>query len=177
VPIEASIDAMNRLQREGDVDHVGVSNFSVEQLRAAIQASGTPIATNQVEYHPLESQQELLAFCIDSDVALTAYSPLAKGRVLGNETLRAIGEAHGKTDPQVAIRWLIQQEMVATIPKAATPEHHRENLDVFDFELTDAEMERIFELQGASSRDSAAGSDCRRGRQVPHPLSPRTVVG
>lgn len=148
VPIEESIEAMNRLQRDGGVDHVGVSNFSVEQLRAAMAASETPILTNQVEYHPFRRRDELLEFCIDNDVALTAYSPLAKGDVVGDETLREIGETHGKTEAQVALRWLLQQETVVAIPKAAGEPHQRENLDVFDFELAPAEMVRIFELQG-----------------------------
>jgi diketogulonate reductase-like aldo/keto reductase len=148
VPIAESIGAMNRLQADGLVEHVGVSNFSVDQLREAIDASETPILTNQVEYHPFRSQADLLEFCIDEDVLLTAYSPVAKGRVVGDETLRAIGDRHGKTEAQVALRWLLQQENVAAIPKAAGPAHQRENLAVFDFELTDAEMARIFDLQG-----------------------------
>jgi diketogulonate reductase-like aldo/keto reductase len=148
VPIEESIEAMNRLQREDSVDHVGVSNFSIRQLREAMAASETPILTDQVEYNPFQSRDELLEFCIDNDVALTAYSPLAKGDLVGNETLREIGDSYGKTEAQVALRWLLQQEAVTAIPKAAGEAHLRENFDVFDFELTPAEMTRIFDLQG-----------------------------
>lgn len=148
VPIEESIGAMNRLQDEGAVEHIGVSNFSVAQLEAAIDASETPILTNQVEYHPFTGRGDLLEFCLDNDVMLTAYSPVARGRVLGNETLEEIGDRYGKTPAQVALRWLVQQEMVAAIPKAANPTHIAENVDVFDFELTAAEMDRIFDLGG-----------------------------
>ena len=148
VPIEESIGAMNRLQAEGTVEHVGVSNFSIEQLETAMDASETPILTNQVEYHPFVSRGDLLEFCIDNEVMLTAYSPVARGRVLENDALREIGERHGKTPAQVALRWLLQQEMVAAIPKAASPGHIAENIDVFDFELGADEMERIFDLQG-----------------------------
>ncbi|WP_416838731.1 aldo/keto reductase [Haloferax sp. DFSO52] len=148
VPIEASISAMNDLQERGLVEHIGVSNFSVEQMRQAIAASETPILTNQVEYHPFKSQPELLEFCIENKIILTAYSPLAQGRVIGNAVLEEIGTQYGKTDAQVALRWLIQQEMVAAIPKASSQTHIEENFDVFDFELSDTEMERIFDLQG-----------------------------
>jgi diketogulonate reductase-like aldo/keto reductase len=148
VPVEESIGAMNELQERGSVDHIGVSNFSVDQLREAIDASDTPILTNQVEYHPFESQDEVLEFCIENDVALTAYSPLAEGRVVGNDVLEEIGSRHGKTSAQVALRWLLQQELVVPIPKASGRTHIEENFDVFDFELGDEEVERIFELQG-----------------------------
>ena len=148
VPIGETIDAMNHLQREGDVEHIGVSNFSVRQMQDAMSASATPIVTNQVEYHPLKHRHEILEFCIDNDIMLTAYSPLAKQRVIGNETLQGIGERYGKSEAQVALRWLIQQEMVSAIPKAAGRAHQQENFDVFDFELTDSEMERVFDLQG-----------------------------
>ncbi|WP_152041151.1 aldo/keto reductase [Salinigranum salinum] len=148
VPIEESINAMNELQETGTVGHIGVSNFSVEQLRQAMAASDTPILTNQVEYHPFKSQSDLLEFCIGNGVILTAYSPLGKGRVVGNETLEAIGATYEKTAAQVAIRWLLQQEMVAAVPKASSPAHIEENVDIFDFELSDEEMERVFDLQG-----------------------------
>jgi diketogulonate reductase-like aldo/keto reductase len=148
VPIDESISAMNELQETGTVDHIGVSNFSVEELRQAMAASDTPILTNQVEYHPFKSRSELLEFCIENGVMLTAYSPLGKGRVVGNETLEAIGARYEKTAAQVALRWLVQQEMVAAIPKASSPAHIEANVDVFDFELSDEEMEQIFDLQG-----------------------------
>jgi diketogulonate reductase-like aldo/keto reductase len=148
VPIEESIGAMNQLQTGGVVEHIGVSNFSVEQLEAAMDASETPILTNQVEYHPLTSKSDLLELCLDHGVMLTAYTPVARGRVVGNDTLEGIGERYGKTAAQVALRWLVQQELVSAIPKASTPEHIRENIDIFDFELTVEEMERIFDLQG-----------------------------
>ena len=148
VPIEESIEAMNQLQEMGDVRHIGVSNFSVTQLQEAIDASETPILTNQVEYHPFKSQEDILEFCIDNDIMLTAYSPVAKGRVTDNQVLKEIGDTYGKTPTQVTLRWLIQQENVSAIPKAASRDHREENFDIFDFELTAEEMARIFDLQG-----------------------------
>jgi diketogulonate reductase-like aldo/keto reductase len=148
VPIEETLDAMNRLRREGSVRHVGVSNFSVEQVREAAAASETPIFADQVKYHPMTEQNDLLEYCIDENLLLTAYSPLSKGAVATDETLWEIGDRYGKSPAQVALRWLVQQPQVAAIPKASSPAHLRENLDVFDFELDEAEMEEIFELQG-----------------------------
>lgn len=100
-----------------------------------------------MEYQPYKPQDELLKQAKKMDCLLTAYRPIAKGDVLEDRTLREIGEAHGKTSAQVALRWLIQQEKVAAIPKATGEEHLRGNLDVFDFELSDEEMERIFGLR------------------------------
>jgi diketogulonate reductase-like aldo/keto reductase len=148
VPLAETIGAMNELQSEGRVAHIGVSNFSVDQLREAIDVSETPIVTNQVKYHPYHHQDDLLDFCNKHDVILTAYSPLARGRVADDETLGEIGDRHGKTAVQVALRWLIQQPNVIAIPKAASDDHLRENFEVFDFELTDEEVDRVFDVVG-----------------------------
>lgn len=148
VPIDETIGAMNRLQDQARVEHIGVSNFSVNQMQEAVDASETPILTNQVKYHPFKDQSSILEFCIENEIMLTAYSPVAKGKVTGNEVLEEIGNRYGKTEAQVALRWLIQQDMVSAIPKAAIRSHREENLDIFDFELTDGEVKRIFELQG-----------------------------
>jgi 2,5-diketo-D-gluconate reductase B len=148
VPIADTIGAMNDLQDRGFVHQIGVSNFSIGQTRAAMEASRTPIATNQVKYNPYRRRDELLAFCIQHDVSLTAYTPLAKGRVATDETLVTIAERYGKTGAQVTLRWLLQQSNVIAIPKASRSQHMQENLDVFDFELTDDEMEAVFAVTG-----------------------------
>ena len=148
VPVAETLGAMTDLREEGRVRNIGVSNFSVSQLREAVDVADAPILTNQVRYHPFTDQSDLLECCIDEDVLLTAYSPLAKGKVAGDETLAAIGDRYGKTAAQVALRWLVQQDNVAAIPKASGTQHLRENLTVFDFELTDEEMARVFELHG-----------------------------
>lgn len=148
VPVEETLSAMNQLQDEGLVRHVGVSNFSVEQLDDARGESTAPILTDQVRYHPYSERQSLLEYCIVNDVVLTAYSPLAKGRVTDDDTLQAIGERYDKTPAQVALRWLVQQENVVAIPKASSRSHLEENLEIFDFSLSVSEMETVFDLQG-----------------------------
>ncbi|MFC7141430.1 aldo/keto reductase [Halosimplex aquaticum] len=149
VPHEETLDAMNELRDDGFVRHLGVSNFSVDQLREAMDLSDAPILTNQVEYHVRERRDELLSLCIEEDVMLTAYSPLDVGDLADDPLLAQIGERVGKSAAQVAIRWLIQQPMVSTIPMSSSPEHIRANFDVFDFELTDDEMEELAEQGGA----------------------------
>lgn len=148
IPLEETIGAMNELQANGLVANIGVSNFSVKQLRSAMAASVTPIVTNQVKYHPYHHQNDLLEFCYEEDVILTAYSPLARGRAADDSTLAKIGQRYGKSAAQVTLRWLLQQPNVIAIPKAANEAHLRENFEVFDFTLTDDEVERIFELDG-----------------------------
>ena len=145
VPLEETLGAMTELQEEGSVRHVGVSNFPPSMVEEAAQYA--TIFCNQVEYHPYRAQDELLKQAREMDYLLTAYSPVARGAVLNDQTLREIGEAHGKTPTQVTLRWLIQQDHVAAIPKAASDAHLQSNFDVFDFELNDEEMERISGLR------------------------------
>jgi 2,5-diketo-D-gluconate reductase B len=140
-PIAETMAAFREQQDAGRVHHLGVSNFSVAELdRASAEAA---IVTVQNEYHPDRRQDEVLSWCREHDVALTAYSPLGKGSEVEDDTLAAIGREHGRTPAQVAIRWLIQQDHVVTIPRSSDASHREENLDVFDFELTDEEMARI----------------------------------
>ena len=104
------------------------------------------IFCNQVEYHPYKAQGELLEQAKEMNYLLTAYSPVAGGAAVHDAALLEIGKAYGKTAAQVALHWLIQQEKVAAIPKAASEDHLRSNLDIFDFELSDEEKERVFAL-------------------------------
>ena len=144
VPLGEPLGAMRELQEEGAVLHVGVSNFSPSLVE---EASGhAEIFCNQVQYHPFRSQDDLREQARKLDYLLTAYTPLSRGGVQDDATLSEIGEAHGKTATQVALRWLVQQEKVSAIPKATGEEHLRENLNVFDFELSGEEMDRVFSL-------------------------------
>lgn len=148
VDIEEPITAMNQLQDEGKVRNIGVSNFSKKQLEAAISVSNTPIVTNQVEYHPYRNLDEMLSYCQNNDIILTAYSPLAEGLVVSDRTLSEIGEKYGKSPSQVVLRWLIQQPGVAAIPKARKRVHQLENINIFDFELTEQEIKTIANIDG-----------------------------
>jgi 2,5-diketo-D-gluconate reductase B len=144
VPLAETLDAMHELQEEGSVLHIGVSNFSPSLVEEATEHA--EIFCNQVQYHPYRKQDDLRKQAKQMDYLLTAYTPLSRGSVQDDSTLREIGEAHGKTATQVALRWLVQQDKVSAIPKATGEEHLEENLDVFDFELSGEEMDRIFSL-------------------------------
>jgi 2,5-diketo-D-gluconate reductase B len=144
VPLGETLGAIGELKDEGGVLHIGVSNFSPSLLEEAMGYA--EIFCNQVQYHPYRSQDALLEQARELDYLLTAYTPLSRGGVQGDAILKEIGEAHGKTATQVALRWLVQQEKVSAIPKATGEEHLAENLDVFDFELSEEEMSRVFSL-------------------------------
>jgi len=144
VPLGETLGAMRELQEEGAVRHVGVSNFSPSLVEGA--SGYADVFCNQVEYHVYRRQDTLLDQARSLDYLLVAYRPLSRGGVERDATLREVGRAHGKTAAQVALRWLVQQEKVAAIPKATGEEHLRSNLDVFDFELTSEEMDRVSTL-------------------------------
>jgi diketogulonate reductase-like aldo/keto reductase len=143
VPVAETLRAMDDLVDDGKVRHVGVSNFDVDRLHAAREAADHELLTNQVQFNPFWDQRELLDYCEIHDLLLTAYSPLAHGGVLDDSVLAEVGERYGKSTAQVAVRWCLQHPNVAVIPKASSRTHIAANRDVFDFELTDAEMERI----------------------------------
>ncbi|HEV2093455.1 MAG TPA: aldo/keto reductase [Rubrobacter sp.] len=144
VPLGETLGAMRELQEGGLVRHVGVSNFSPSLAEEA--AGHADVFCNQVEYHVYRKQDALLDQAREMDYLLVAYRPLSRGGVEGDATLREVGEAHGKTAAQVALRWLVQQEKVSAIPKATGEDHLRANLDVFDFELSGEEMDRVSAL-------------------------------
>ncbi len=141
-PMEGTLDAMKRLADEGMARSIGVSNFTISHLKEALKVSRVPIAVNQVEYHPYLNQVGLLEFCRGKRIIITAYSPLARGAILKDRVLSRIAGAHGKTIAQVSLRWLLQKGM-AVIPKASSPEHLKENMDVFGWELSPQEMGEI----------------------------------
>jgi 2,5-diketo-D-gluconate reductase B len=144
VPLEDTLQALQELRTEGKIRHAGVSNFPAGMLEEALGIA--PLLANQVEYHPFLAQDALVEMVAERDITLTAYSPLARGKVARDRTLREIAEAHGKSPGQVALRWLIEQPNVTAVPKASSHERRVENLDVFDFELTGRDRERIAAL-------------------------------
>ena len=134
--------ALCALLEDGRCRAIGVSNYTREHLEELLEVSPVRPAVNQVEFSPFLFQRGLLEFCAENDIQLEAYSPLTRGERLGEPVLRDVGRSHGKSPAQVLIRWALQHELVV-IPKSARPERIRENLEVFDFELGDAEMARL----------------------------------
>ncbi len=140
VPLAETLGAAADVQARGLARLIGVSNFTVPMVEEAL--GHADVCCNQMELHPFHPQDALVEQARARGLLFTAYSPLAEGRVATDPTLAEIGARHGKTAAQVALRWVVQQG-IAAIPKASRPEHRAENLDVFDFELTDEEMGRV----------------------------------
>jgi 2,5-diketo-D-gluconate reductase A len=135
---KAFIDA----RAEGLARSIGVSNFNPDHLERIIRETGETPAVNQIELHPYFQQRGLRHEHEQLGILTEAWSPLAQGRVLDDPAIVAIADTHGKTPAQVVIRWHLQLGNVV-IPKSVTPARIEQNFDVFDFELTDAEMESI----------------------------------
>ena len=151
VPLSETLGALAHVKRLGMARHIGVSNFTVALIDEAVAACPEPLACDQVEYHPYLDQTKVKDACARHGMAVVAYSPVAKGRIKGDQTLAGIGQAHGKTAAQVCLRWLVQQN-VAAIPRTSKIERLAENIEIFDFELSDDEMRQISAMGGAKGR-------------------------
>lgn len=150
--LEETIDALNEAKALGLTRHIGVSNFPPRLLRAALARSGAPLVANQCEYHPVLDQSALLAECRAAGVAFVSYCPLGRGELLNHPTVVEIARAHGRTPAQALLRWHVQQPGVVAIPRSHSPERIAANLHVFDFELSDDEMKRLFALASKGGR-------------------------
>lgn len=149
VPLAETLGALNRVKSEGLTRHIGVSNFTVALVEDAVGLSATPIVNNQIELHPYLDQTKVVETCRRHHLSVTAYSPIARGEVRGDELLERIGRAHGRTAAQVSLRYLVQQGIIV-IPRTSRIERLTENFEIFDFELTAAEMAQI---RGLARRD------------------------
>jgi 2,5-diketo-D-gluconate reductase B len=156
-PLGETLQALAELRAAGKTRFIGVSNFTVLLLRQAVERHGADLLCNQVEYHPFLAQGPVRAALERYGMMLTAYAPVARGRVFDDKTLTAIGRHYGKSTAQVTLRWLLDQKNVAAVPKAARRQHAAANIDIFDFTLSAedriaidalAEEERLVEWGG-----------------------------
>ncbi|MFA0960589.1 aldo/keto reductase [Roseivirga sp. BDSF3-8] len=152
VPLEDTLEEMMKIKSEGLTRLIGVSNFPSELFRKASELTKGNIAVNQVEYHCFMDQSEVLEAVRENDALLTAYSPVGKGKVFGHELIQKIGKKYDKNEGQVALRWLMQQDNVAAIPRTSSKDHAESNFNIFDFELTADEMSDLNELQSKEGR-------------------------
>jgi len=151
VPLAETLGVLCKAKRDGKARHVGVANFTTTLLAEAVKLASEPLVTNQIEVHPFLDQSKVLAACRQYGLSVTAYCPISRGKVPGNEVLERIGKAHGKSSSQVALRYLVQQGIVP-IPRTANPDHLAANLAVFDFALSEAEMAEIGKLKRPDGR-------------------------
>jgi 2,5-diketo-D-gluconate reductase B len=151
VPLAETIDVLCKAKREGRAKHVGVANFTTTLLNEAVKLSSEPLVTNQIEVHPFIDQSKVIAACRKHGLSVTAYCPIARGKIPGNEVLERIGKAHGKSSAQVSLRYLTQQGIIP-IPRSANPDHLAANLEIFDFALSEGEMAEIGKLKRLDGR-------------------------
>jgi 2,5-diketo-D-gluconate reductase B len=141
--LPAMFETLMKLKDEGRARAIGVANFNIALLKTVVEEIRAPIACNQVEYHVMLDQTPLRKYLATKSIPLVAYCPLAQGRVASNETLAAIGRKHGATAAQVALKWLLDQDGVAAIPKASRNESQRANLDALNVGLDDEDYRAI----------------------------------
>jgi 2,5-diketo-D-gluconate reductase B len=151
VPLEETFGALAKTKRAGKTRHVGVANFTVALIEQAVKVSSEPLVTNQIEVHPFIDRSKVIEASRRHGLSITAYCPIARGAAPGDAVLERIGKTHGKSPAQVSLRYLVQQNIIP-IPRTANPKHLQENLDVFDFTLSDAEMKELRALASANTR-------------------------
>ena len=148
---EQTLGALNEAKDQGLTRTIGLSNFPSAEFRRAQALSKASLVTNQVEYHPYLKLTRLVEAARDLGSSITAWSPLAQGKIADDATLIEIGEAHGKTAGQVTLRWLIQQNVIA-IPRTSKVSRAEESFDIFDFQLSAEQMDRIHALARPDGR-------------------------
>jgi 2,5-diketo-D-gluconate reductase B len=151
VPMAESIGALNKAKRDGLTKHIGVANFTVALLDEAHKVTKEPLVTNQIEAHPYLDQTKVIGATRSHGMSITAYCPIARGKILNDPVLLRIAAAHGKTAGQVSERWLTQQGLIV-IPGSGKPERQKENFEVLDFSLGAAEMAEIAALRRPDGR-------------------------
>ncbi len=137
--------AMEELKTDGLIKSIGVSNFWPEHLEALFQTANIIPALNQIEFHPGYWQQEVANYCKEKEIAVQSWSPMARGKVFGNEVLERLAAKHRKSVSQICLRWIIQKD-VMVIPKSSNLDRIKENIDLFDFELSKDEVMEIDNL-------------------------------
>src|SRR5580692_7967860 len=141
--LPAMFETLLRLKEEGRTRAIGVANFNIALLKTVVEEIKVPIACNQVEYHVMLDQTRLRRYLSSKAIPLVAYCPLAQGRAASDETLMAIGRKHGASAAQVALKWLLDQDGVAAIPKASRAESQKANLDALNVGLDDEDLQAI----------------------------------
>jgi diketogulonate reductase-like aldo/keto reductase len=151
IALSETMPALAKAKRRGLARHIGVANFNVALLEQAIKLCPEPLAALQAEYHPYLDQSKLLAAVREHKLVFIAYCPLGRGRLFGDPVLAEIAGQRGRSVAQIALRWLLQQN-IAAIPFSSKPQRIADNFNVFDFTLTDVEMKRIAALKRSDGR-------------------------
>jgi 2,5-diketo-D-gluconate reductase B len=151
IPLADTLGALGKVKREGLTRHIGVSNFTVALIEQAVALTTEPLVCDQIEYHPFLDQSKVIAACRKHDMAVVAYSPIARGKAGDDRVLARIAAAHDKSAAQVSLRFLVQQDIVV-IPRTSKAERLSENAAIFDFKLSPQEMTEITALARRDGR-------------------------
>jgi diketogulonate reductase-like aldo/keto reductase len=151
VPLADTMKVLCKTKADGRARHIGIANFTVPLIEEAVKLATEPLVTNQIEVHPFLNQSKVIAACRRHGLSVTAYCPLARGKVPGDPVLTRIGQAHHKSASQAALRYLIQLGVIV-IPRSSNAGRLAENLAIFDFKLSDAEMAEIGKLKRPDGR-------------------------
>jgi diketogulonate reductase-like aldo/keto reductase len=151
VPLADTMRVLCKATTDGRARHIGIANFTVPLIEEAVKLATEPLVTNQVEVHPFLDQSKVIAACRRHGLSVTAYCPLARGKVPGDPVLTSIGQAHHKSASQAALRYLVQLGLIV-IPRSSNAGRLAENLAIFDFKLSDAEMAEIGKLKRPDGR-------------------------
>ena len=152
VPLEETLGALAQAKKDGLAKNIGVSNFTVALLDEAVAKCPEPLLTNQIEYHAYIRQDKVMAACRKHGLLISCHVPLARGAVVKDPVLREIAKSYDKTAAQIALKWLIQQPDTVVVPRALSLSQIRENIDLYGFELSPAEMKRISGLRERNLR-------------------------
>ncbi len=163
-----TLAALAQAKREGLTRHIGVSNFNIAAMEEAVKLSPEPLICNQIEIHPYLDQRKLIEACHRLSLAVVAHCPIARGAIFGDPVIERIAKRHGRTAAQVALRWLLQRDIVI-IPRSSKLERAAENFDVFGFELDDAEMA---EIDGLKRPNSRIITEAKWAKTWPYPWAP-----
>ena len=151
IPLSETLGALCKVKRDGLARNIGLSNFTVALIEEALRATSEPLVCDQIECHPFLDQSKVIAACRSRDMAVVAYSPIARGNARDDELLQRIGAAHKKTAAQVCLRFLVQQNIVV-IPRTSKVERLSENAAIFDFVLSEDEIAQIARLARPGGR-------------------------
>ena len=154
-PVEPSLELLQEAHRRGYARHVGVSNYTTTMMRTAVAVMDVPLAVNQIEFHPLINQEKLLAASRETGIPLASYCSLARGEIFKYPLLAEIGDRHGKSAAQVALRWILQNGVTMNT-MSTRRENIQANFDIMDFELGPDEIRQIDALTVTNYRISNA---------------------
>lgn len=147
IPISETMAGMKKLVDEQLVRSIGISNFNINQTKEAIESAEIPVCVNQIKINPYHFPKDEIDFFKKQDIVVTSYSPLGHGKLVHNEFLSDIGEKYNKNASQISLKWLLDNDLIV-IPKASTKDHLKEDIDLFDWDLTDEDFKEIAQKSG-----------------------------